>query len=396
MALRVLLADESNTIKKVFQLALQDYAVDVRPVNIGLDVLQVAEKFNPDIVFADVLLQKKSGYEVCAEIKNHSGLARTPVVLMWSGFMELDQDRFEASGAEGRLEKPFDVNSLRSLVQKLVPKTSSQQLSQYLSFPKMPEMISEQPKGNVEEPAPRATPTATTGTPGAAPPPAPQATPSQVQATPPPVAAAPQAQASPPPLPQDPPPPASAEAATTEEAELSEWSIESFDPIRNTVVQEPAQPMELQELETESEDQDSWQQTDLSRFKVDLDPSTEDEDLPTETLFRPEAEETEIHHSSATSQEALEVEEELPLDWGPEPQAELETETLVHPQPHPQPQQGAAAAVALTGEQIEEIIRHQAQEMIEAAVWKVVPELAQQIIERELKKILEEKESDLY
>ena len=43
MALRVLLADESSTIKKVFQLALQDFAVDVRPVNIGVDVLKVVK-----------------------------------------------------------------------------------------------------------------------------------------------------------------------------------------------------------------------------------------------------------------------------------------------------------------------------------------------------------------
>ena len=59
MALRVLLADESSTIKKVFQLALQDFAVEVRPVNIGVDVAMVAKNFKPDIIFADVMLQKK-------------------------------------------------------------------------------------------------------------------------------------------------------------------------------------------------------------------------------------------------------------------------------------------------------------------------------------------------
>src|SRR3954468_7657768 len=140
MALRVLLADESSTIKKVFQLALQDFAVEVRPVNIGLDVLLVAKNFQPDIIFADVLLQKKNGYEVSAELKTEDALSNVPVVLMWSGFMELDEDKFQASHANGRLEKPFDVTALRKLVSELVPKTQSQRMSQFLSFPKMPEI----------------------------------------------------------------------------------------------------------------------------------------------------------------------------------------------------------------------------------------------------------------
>jgi CheY-like chemotaxis protein len=141
MALRVLLADESSTIKKVFQLALQDYAVEVKSVNLGMDVLAVAQKYKPDVIFADVLLQKQSGYDVCEEIKRDAHLTQTPVVLMWSGFMELDQDKFEASGANGRLEKPFDVKTLRQLVQTLVPKTKSQDMSQYLQFPKLPAML---------------------------------------------------------------------------------------------------------------------------------------------------------------------------------------------------------------------------------------------------------------
>ncbi len=140
MALRVLLGDESSTIKKVFQLALQDFAVEVRPVNIGVDVVSVAQSFKPDIMFIDVLLQKKNGYEVSSEVKQHKALKDIPIVLMWSGFMELDNDKFEASMANAQLEKPFDVGALRKLVTDLVPKTNSQRLSQFLAFPKMPEM----------------------------------------------------------------------------------------------------------------------------------------------------------------------------------------------------------------------------------------------------------------
>tara|TARA_Y100001958_G_C21224273_1_gene549624 strand:+ start:244 stop:1245 length:1002 start_codon:yes stop_codon:yes gene_type:complete len=143
MALRVLLADESSTIKKVFQLALQDYGVEVTPVALGIDVHAVSLDFQPDIIFADILLQKKNGYEVCSEMKADDQLKSIPVVLMWSGFMELDQDKFEACEADGQLEKPFDVNQLRKVVQDLVPKTKTQNLSEYLEFPHREEEANE-------------------------------------------------------------------------------------------------------------------------------------------------------------------------------------------------------------------------------------------------------------
>lgn len=139
MALRVLLADESHTIKKVFQLSLQDYGAEVRSVNSGSEVFSQISSFSPDIIFADILLQKKNGYEISLQIKN-SEHKNIPVVLMWSGFMNLDEKKFSQSKANSKLEKPFEMESLRSIVQKFVKKTQSQNLSSYVDFPEMPEI----------------------------------------------------------------------------------------------------------------------------------------------------------------------------------------------------------------------------------------------------------------
>ena len=139
MALRVLLADESSTIKKVIQLALQDYAVEVKSVPIGLDVLPVAKVFKPDLVLADVLLTKRSGYEVCQDLKQDPETAQIPVILMWSGFMEIDAHKADECQSDGRLEKPFDADQLRNLVQSLVPRTKANIISEYLTFPDLPE-----------------------------------------------------------------------------------------------------------------------------------------------------------------------------------------------------------------------------------------------------------------
>ncbi|MFN9068719.1 MAG: response regulator, partial [Bdellovibrionales bacterium] len=152
MALRVLLADESSTIKKVMQLTLQDFDVDVRGVSVGLDVLSVTKTFRPDIVFADVLLAKRSGYEVCHDLKNDSTTNQIPVVLMWSGFMEIDEQKARMCGADRRLEKPFDPSELRDLVQELVRKTRDNPVSSFIQFPPLPEFQESPPAQATPQP----------------------------------------------------------------------------------------------------------------------------------------------------------------------------------------------------------------------------------------------------
>ncbi len=130
MALRVLLADNSESIKKVVLISLQEHGVDLKVVGSGLDVIDVATKFNPEIIFVDILLQKQSGYDVSRLLKTHPVLKSIPVVLMWSGFMDLDEDKARDSLADAKLEKPFEAEALRNLVKNLVtPKASSKPVS---------------------------------------------------------------------------------------------------------------------------------------------------------------------------------------------------------------------------------------------------------------------------
>ncbi len=152
MALRVLLADESVSIKKVMQLALQDFGVEVKSVGNGADVLPVARSFNPDIVFVDVLLSKRSGYDVCEELKNSTEFASVPVILMWSGFMEIDAQKAQSAKSSAQLEKPFDADSLRNLVKKLVPKIGENKIAEFLTHAPLPDFVDEPAQNDFEEP----------------------------------------------------------------------------------------------------------------------------------------------------------------------------------------------------------------------------------------------------
>jgi len=137
MALKVLLADDSAAIKKVVQLSLQDLGLELKSISSGKDAIELARQFKPDIAFIDVMLPQKSGYEVAMEIRNDPQLKNVPIVLLWSAFMAFDEAKYKKSGAQAKLEKPFESKALRSLVLELAPsqEASANPLAQHIDLP---------------------------------------------------------------------------------------------------------------------------------------------------------------------------------------------------------------------------------------------------------------------
>ena len=119
MSLRILLADESESIYKVFEMGLQDLGVEILACQNGVELIQSVKTDPPSMVFADILIKKKNGYQIARELKDDPKTNHIPVVLMSSAFMELDQNQYKNSGAMAHLEKPFNVESLRKIVQSL-------------------------------------------------------------------------------------------------------------------------------------------------------------------------------------------------------------------------------------------------------------------------------------
>ncbi len=128
MPLHILLIDNSNTIKKAIEMALQDYGVDIKTLSTGVDIAHTVESFKPDIVFSDIMLREKSGYEVATELKALQN--DLPVVLLWSEFMNFNDKKAKNSGAVAHLKKPFDKKQLLKIVKEHVKSLNSQNVEQ--------------------------------------------------------------------------------------------------------------------------------------------------------------------------------------------------------------------------------------------------------------------------
>jgi CheY-like chemotaxis protein len=118
MSTRILLADDSVTIRKVVELTFSDSDIHVESVASGREALECFEDLKPDLVLADVVMPEISGYEVCQQVK--SSTRPVPVLLLAGTFEPFDPARAEACGADGHLIKPFESHSLVERVEQLL------------------------------------------------------------------------------------------------------------------------------------------------------------------------------------------------------------------------------------------------------------------------------------
>jgi CheY-like chemotaxis protein len=112
----LLLADDSVTIQKVVGISFANEDVRIVTVDNGDDAVARAKEIRPDIVLADVVMPGKSGYDVCAALKNDPSLAHVPVLLLTGTFETFDEDRAARVGADGHITKPFEAQALVELV----------------------------------------------------------------------------------------------------------------------------------------------------------------------------------------------------------------------------------------------------------------------------------------
>jgi DNA-binding response OmpR family regulator len=117
---KVLIADDSLSVRKVAERLLTAAGFDVSLAANGEEALVGLANSRPDIVIADVIMPDKSGFEVCAHVRSHATLSSTPVLLI-SGVVDEEITRQAmACRADGVIKKPFQGSSLQDRVNAIL------------------------------------------------------------------------------------------------------------------------------------------------------------------------------------------------------------------------------------------------------------------------------------
>ncbi|MFN2501896.1 MAG: response regulator [Pyrinomonadaceae bacterium] len=125
---KLLLADDSVTVRKVVQLTFTDEGIDVAAVADSNSAMQKFVEIQPDIVLVDVGLPGISGYQICEMIKQDEATKHIPVLLLVGSFEPFDDAEADRVKADGFLTKPFQ--SIRDLVSRVKELLGTEQPSQ--------------------------------------------------------------------------------------------------------------------------------------------------------------------------------------------------------------------------------------------------------------------------
>lgn len=117
-AVRVLVIDDSNTIRRSAEIFLRQGGHEVILAEDGFDALAKVNDHTPDLIFCDILMPRLDGYQTCAIIKRNLRFAAVPVIMLSSKDGVFDKARGRMVGSEDYLTKPFTKEQLlRAVVQ---------------------------------------------------------------------------------------------------------------------------------------------------------------------------------------------------------------------------------------------------------------------------------------
>ncbi|MBP8270623.1 MAG: response regulator [Sphaerotilus sp.] len=114
---RVLVIDDSNTIRRSAEIFLKQGGCEVVLAEDGFDALAKVSDHRPDLIFCDILMPRLDGYQTCAIIKRNPEFANVPVIMLSSKDGLFDKARGRMVGSEDYLTKPFTKDQLLQAVQ---------------------------------------------------------------------------------------------------------------------------------------------------------------------------------------------------------------------------------------------------------------------------------------
>jgi len=114
--IKVMVIDDSNTIRKTAEIFLLQAGAQVVLAEDGFDALAKINDHLPNVVFCDILMPRLDGYQTCALIKKNPKFAGTPVIMLSSKDGLFDRARGRMVGSDEYLTKPFTKDGLLKTV----------------------------------------------------------------------------------------------------------------------------------------------------------------------------------------------------------------------------------------------------------------------------------------
>jgi len=122
---KILVVDDEPSIVRPLAFVLEKSGYEVLTAANGNEGLEMAESERPDLIFLDVMMPKKNGYEVCEELKGRAELRDIYVIILTARGVELDAQEKEQVKADEYMSKPFSPIRIVEHVDDILAKRAS-------------------------------------------------------------------------------------------------------------------------------------------------------------------------------------------------------------------------------------------------------------------------------
>ena len=120
MTIKVMIIDDSNTIRRTAEALLKKAGYEVLTAADGFEAMSVITDHQPDIIFVDIMMPRLDGYQTCQLIKANKRFRDIPVIMLSSKDGLFDRARGRIAGSEEHVNKPFTQEELIDVIVKYV------------------------------------------------------------------------------------------------------------------------------------------------------------------------------------------------------------------------------------------------------------------------------------
>jgi len=118
---KVLVVDDSLSVRKVVQRALESKRIEVLSAASGSEAMEQIAREAPDLIVCDVIMPDMDGYQICDFIKKHATLGHTPVLLISGIVNSTVLERAAKVRSDDVMRKPFAADELLHRIESLLP-----------------------------------------------------------------------------------------------------------------------------------------------------------------------------------------------------------------------------------------------------------------------------------
>lgn len=117
--LKIMVVDDSVSIRTVVTRLLQRQGWQVQSANDGVDAIEKLRDYRPDIILLDVEMPRMNGYEFMSTFRSQEDFTNIPVVMLTSRSAKKHRDKARSLGVNGYVIKPYEDKALLDLIRQL-------------------------------------------------------------------------------------------------------------------------------------------------------------------------------------------------------------------------------------------------------------------------------------